>query len=229
MNGTLTGVGVGPGDPELLTLKAARLIAAADVVAYPCNRDGDSQARRIAAAHLCCGQQELPITLSFDRDHGGTDPGYDHAAGEISTHLRAGRDVVVLCEGDPLFYGSFGYLLERLPQSCCQVVPGITSVSAASALAARMLVSGRQSLAVIPAAASDAHLRDALQRHDSVVVLKAGRARTRIVALLEQTGRSRDAIYFEQIGREQQCRVDDVTHLPPEPGSYFALFLVSRS
>ena len=154
MNGTLTGVGVGPGDPELLTLKAARLIAAADVVAYPCNRNGDSQARRIAAAHLRCGQRELAITLSFDRDRGGTDPGYDHAAGEISTHLSAGRDVVVLCEGDPLFYGSFGYLLQRLPDRCCHVVPGITSVSAASALATRMLVSGRQSLVVVPGGAA---------------------------------------------------------------------------
>ncbi len=111
--GTLYGVGVGPGDPELLTLKAVRILQSVPVVAYPATPQGGAQARDIAAAWLT-GQREIPIVMPCMLDRGPVNQGYDEAAVAIADELAAGRDVAVLCEGDPLFYGSFSYLLQRL-------------------------------------------------------------------------------------------------------------------
>jgi precorrin-2 C(20)-methyltransferase len=129
--GRLYGVGVGPGDPDLVTLKAARLIGAADVVAYPRAR-GDGVARTIAGPHLRVGVIELPLTYPVtveptDDYEAELAAFYDRSAAGIATHLDAGRDVVVLCEGDPFFYGSFMYLHERLAHRYpTEVVPGVT-------------------------------------------------------------------------------------------------------
>ena len=137
MTGRLYGVGVGPGDPELMTLKAARLIAAADVVAYHCARHGRSIARSIAAAHLRPEQVEealvYPVTTEATDHPGGyqgaIDEFYAEAAARLAAHLDAGRDVVLLAEGDPLFYGSYMHMHKRLaPRYRTEVVPGVTSV-----------------------------------------------------------------------------------------------------
>jgi precorrin-2/cobalt-factor-2 C20-methyltransferase len=128
--GTLYGVGVGPGDPELLTLKAVRILQSVPVVAYPATPQGSAQARDIAAQWLN-GQREIPIAMPCMLDRGPVNAGYDEAAIAIAEELTAGRDVAVLCEGDPLFYGSFSYLLQRLGDRFpCAVIPGINSVSA---------------------------------------------------------------------------------------------------
>src|ERR1700761_5273448 len=140
--GTLYGVGLGPGDPELVTVKAARLIGAADVVAYHCARHGRSTARRIAEPYLREGQIEeqlvYPITVETTDHPGGyrgaLDDFYVEAAARLASHLDAGRDVVVLAEGDPFFYGSYMHLHERLAHRYeAQGVPGGTSVAAARA------------------------------------------------------------------------------------------------
>ena len=103
MSGTLYGLGIGPGDPELLTLKAVRILAAAPVLAWPAPLEGDGMARRIAAAHIPTGRIEIAIRMGFTVDRAGTEAAYDRAAAEIAQHLEAGRDVAVLCEGDPFF------------------------------------------------------------------------------------------------------------------------------
>jgi precorrin-2 C20-methyltransferase/precorrin-3B C17-methyltransferase len=137
--GRLYGVGVGPGDPELMTIKARRRIEEADVVAYPVARHGRSVARRVAAPYLD-GQLELALTYPVtteDPDHpdgydGALRDFYDESARRIAEHLDAGRDVAVLCEGDPFFYGSYMYLHERLAHRYeTEVVAGVTSFSAA--------------------------------------------------------------------------------------------------
>src|SRR5690606_17546384 len=148
-SGHLYGVGLGPGDPELITRKAARLIAEADVVAYYSGTHGRSIARSIAADLIPEGVVEerlvYPVTTGTTDHPGGYEGAiaefYDDSARRLAEHLERGRDVVVLCEGDPLFYGSYMYLHDRLAlRFPAEVVPGVTSVSAASAAVARPLV-----------------------------------------------------------------------------------------
>jgi len=113
MSGTLYGIGVGPGDPELITLKAHRILKACSVVAYPAPDDGTSFARSIVSEFLSPSQKEIPIVIPMRVERFPAANVYDEKAKEIAEHLSAGEDVVVLCEGDPFFYGSFMYLFER--------------------------------------------------------------------------------------------------------------------
>ena len=147
-SGTLYGIGVGPGDPELITLKALRILRACPVVAYPAPENGDSMARAIAATHLPGGQEEIVIRMPLDAGHGPLEAAYDKAARVVAGHLDKGRDVAALCEGDPFFYGSFMYLFGRLADGHrVEVVPGVSSLVAGpaalgTALAARVEVAG---------------------------------------------------------------------------------------
>lgn len=227
--GTLYGVGVGPGDPELLTLKAVRILQSVPVVAYPATPQGSAQARDIAAQWLD-GKREIPIAMPCMLDRGPVNQGYDEAALVIAEELAAGRDVAILCEGDPLFYGSFSYLLQRLGDHFpCVVIPGINSVSAAAAAAAMPLITGEQRLTVIPATAGDEALRRALLDSDSVAILKPGRHRPRLLELLRETGRTDDVLYIEQASRAGQRIIEFFEEIPATPGPYFALFLVIRA
>ncbi|MGB7391454.1 SAM-dependent methyltransferase, partial [Marinomonas sp.] len=134
--GRFIGVGVGPGDPELITLKALRLIQGASVVSYLANGEGNSQAKNIACeafSGVTHQQNEIAIVMPMSTDREEANKAYDGGAQAIADELENGRDVVFLCEGDPLFFGSFAYLLERLEgQFSCQVVPGVSSINAAS-------------------------------------------------------------------------------------------------
>lgn len=230
--GCFYGVGVGPGDPELITLKALRLIQNAAVVSYLANDSGQSQARAIACeafANVRTEQVEIAINMPMSIDRRLANQAYDEGAEQIRQQLEAGRDVVFLCEGDPLFFGSFAYLLERLQSGFeCQVVPGISSVHAASAALQAPLTMLKESFVVVSGRHSDEQIRTALQQHDSVVIMKAGQARPRILALLEETGRNNDARYLEYIGRENQRVESSISALMNEPGPYFSLFVITR-
>ncbi|CDH43555.1 precorrin-2 C(20)-methyltransferase [Candidatus Contendibacter odensensis] len=227
--GTLYGVGVGPGDPELLTLKAVRILQSVPVIAYPATPQGSAQARDIAAQWLD-DKREIPIAMPCMLDRGPVNQGYDEAALVIAEELAAGQDVAILCEGDPLFYGSFSYLLQRLGDRFpCVVIPGINSVSAAAAAAATPLITGEQRLTVIPATAGDEVLRRTLLDSDSVAILKPGRHRPRLLELLRETGRADDVLYIEQASRTGQRIIESFEEIPATPGPYFALFLVVRA
>lgn len=230
LKGTFYGVGVGPGDPELLTLKAFRLIQESHVVSYLSNVAGSSQARTIAEGALDSGSElplEIPIVMQMSNDRELANQAYDQGAAAIKKQLDAGLDVVFLCEGDPLFFGSFAYLLERLQgEYRCQVIPGISSVNAAASSLVEPLTLLKESFAVVSGRHSDQQIKQALESHDSVVIMKAGRARPRILALLEQCGRSQDARYLEYIGREQEFIEVDIKRLPAQAGPYFSLFVV---
>jgi len=231
--GTFIGVGVGPGDPELITLKALRAIRKADVISYIANDKGESQAKYIAREALDevdDGQQEIPVCMPMCNDRNIANEVYDKAASEIREQLEQGRDVVFICEGDPLFFGSFTYLLERLEDDCpCQVIPGISSINSASAALRHPLTMLKESLVVVSGRHSDEQLHDALLRHDSVVIMKAGRARPRILALLKETNRWDDARYLENIGRRDEIIFEDMDVLDDEAGPYFSLFIVTRA
>ncbi len=221
--GTLYGVGLGPGDPELVTLKAARVIAAADVVAYHSAGHGRSIARRIAEPHLRAGQLEehlvYPVTTGTT-DHPGGYRGamadfYADAAGRLAEHLSAGRDVALLAEGDPLFYSSYMHLHTRLADRFATViVPGVTSVSAASAAIATPLVTGEEVLTVLPGTLGVAELARRLGDADAAVVMKLGRTYPQVREALTLAGRLDEARYVEQASTAGQkvlpaAEVDD--------------------
>ena len=238
--GCFIGVGVGPGDPELLTLKAWRLIQSVPVLSYLTNKDGVSQSRDIARLSIESvpnltgvkeaqkGQQtEIGIYMPMKTDRGAANDAYDQGAARIASCLDAGQDVVFLCEGDPLFYGSFSYLLSRLQERfSCEVVPGITSVNAAAATLLQPLTMLKESFAVINGRHTDEQILSALKQHDALVIMKAGQARPKILNLLAMSGRLADAQYLEYIGRDNQRIVKDVGELSAEVGPYFSLFVV---
>lgn len=226
------GVGVGPGDPGLVTLKAADYIRGAEVVSYIEGSKGSSQARRIASELLKtadANQRELAIVMPMSDDRAVANRVYDEAASDIQNAIDAGLRVVFLCEGDPLFFGSFTYLLSRLAHNRCEVVPGISSIHAASSALRSPLTLLQESFAVVSGRHNSAQLVEALKTHDSVVIMKAGRSRPRILDALAQTGRSADAAYLEYIGRDNECIETDVTRLEAAPGPYFSLFVVTRN
>ncbi len=151
MSGVLYGVGLGPGAADLITLRAARLIEGAKVIAYPALAGGESFARSIAAGLIPAGVQEIVIDLPMSTERAPAQAAYDRGAAEIAAVLEAGGDVVALCEGDPLFYGSFMYLLARLRDRFrVEIVPGVTSVTACAAAAGMPLAARNEVVTVLP-------------------------------------------------------------------------------
>lgn len=232
-HGCFYGVGVGPGDPELITLKAARLIQQADVISFLVNDKGHSQSKDIAAEVLSLAQKtqlEIPLLMPMAENPEVGNKVYDKAAIDIQTQLKQGKNVVFLCEGDPLFFGSFGYLLQRLQTSFnCQVIPGISSPHAASAALKMPLTMLKESFSVISGRHDDDHINQTLKDYDSVVIMKAGRARPRLLALLNKCNRLHEASYLEYIGRDNEIVTTDVSSLDKAAvGPYFSLFVVIR-
>lgn len=221
------GVGVGPGDPELITLKAARIIESSEVICYLANKEGHSQSKGIAHVHIHSTHIELPIYMPMSDDPTVGSAVYDEAAMAIGNYLKQGKSVVFLCEGDPLFFGSFSYLLERLTEHyTCEVIPGIASPNGASARLQKPLTMLKESFAVISGRHTDSHIVHTLNNFESVVIMKAGRNRVRILNLLKETNREADAHYLEYIGRDNEKIIEDISLLEKEAGPYFSLFVV---
>ncbi|MEM7693389.1 MAG: precorrin-3B C(17)-methyltransferase [Pseudomonadota bacterium] len=185
-SGTLQVVGVGPGDPDLMTLKAVNILKSIAVVAYPQTTTG-SFAARIAAPHIRAAEH-LPFTVPMSGD-GAAEAAYDRAAAAIAEHLSRGRDVALLCEGDPMLYGSAASVMARLSHVPTRIVPGVIAASACAAAANRSLARGNTPVTILPATASDAALRSAMESDHSLVIYKMGRQTGRVAALARRTGR----------------------------------------
>jgi precorrin-2 C20-methyltransferase/precorrin-3B C17-methyltransferase len=234
--GRLFGVGVGPGDPELVTVKAARIIAAADVIAYPIapRRGATGVARTIALPHMRDGVIEMALTdpiTTEQTDHPGGYEGaisdfYDESAAAIAEHLDAGRDVVVLCEGDPFFYGSYMYLHERLSDRYpTEVVPGVTSVSAAAAAAGVPLVKRDDILTVLPATLPEDELASRLRAADAAVVMKLGRTFPPVARAASVAGVASRAVWVAHAASAGQ-RVARLSDVDADNVPYMSLVLV---
>jgi precorrin-2/cobalt-factor-2 C20-methyltransferase len=226
MTGTLYGLGVGPGDPELMTLKAVRLLGQVPVIAYPAAGDGDSSARAIAAGFIPPGATEIAIKVPMR-------PGripveiYDAAAERIADHLAAGRDVAVLCEGDPLFYGSFMYLHDRLASRFpCLVVPGVSSLTACAASAGQPLAGRNAVLTVLPATLDDADLTARLENTEAAAIIKVGRHLPRLRALIEACGLTARATYVEHASRPDE-KVLPLANIGNAEAPYFSMILIA--
>ena len=205
MSGILYGVGVGPGDPELMTVKAWRLISTAKVIAYLAANGGESTARSIAAPFITEGAEELVIDMPMRVDPDAGQAAYDNGAKSIAAHLSAGTDVVVLCEGDPFFYGSFMYLFERLAQQFkTVVVPGVTSISASSAELGQPLCSRDDVLKILPAILDSGKLREELSTAQSAAIIKVGRHFSKVKEVLRSLDLEGRATAISHATQEQQ-------------------------
>jgi precorrin-2/cobalt-factor-2 C20-methyltransferase len=175
-SGTLYGVGVGPGDPELMTVKAWRLISTADTIAYLAANGGESTARAIAAPFIDPDTDEIVIDMPMRVEREPAQKAYNDAATRISVRLAEGENVVMLCEGDPFFYGSFMYVFERLSDKFnCVVVPGVTSINASAAAIGQPLCERNEALKILPATMDEAALERELSTTQAAAIMKVGR------------------------------------------------------
>ncbi len=225
--GTLYGLGVGPGDPELLTLKAHRILRAAPVLAYPAPVEGESMARAIAAPHLPGGQTEIAIRMPLDAARFPAEDVYAAAASDISDHLRAGRDVAALCEGDPFFYGSFMYLFARLADDHkVEIVPGVSSPMACAAALRAPLAAKNDVLSVLPAPLDEEVLRARLEACDAAAIVKVGRHIAKVRRVLGDLGLEARARYIERASLAAE-RILPLAEAE-DPAPYFSMILVHR-
>jgi len=226
MSGTLFGLGVGPGDPELITLKALRVIEAAPVIAYPAPDTGDSLARAIAAPHIPAGKTEIAVRTPMVPGNFPAHDVYDHYAQEIGAHLEAGRDVAVLCEGDPFLYGSFMYLFARLAGDFeARVVPGVSSLGACAAAAGVPLVSRNEVLTILPGPLAEGELEARIKASAAVAVMKVGRHLDKVRRVIDRLGLSANAHYVEHASMANQ-RIVPLAELDKAKAPYFSMILI---
>ncbi len=227
MVGKLYGVGLGPGDPELMTLRAHRLILAAKVVAYPTLAGGDSFARSIAADVIPKGAREIVMDVPMSTARAPAQAAYDAGAAEIAAALEAGEDVVCLCEGDPFFYGSFMYLFARLNARFeVEVVPGVTSITTCAARAGLPLAARNERLTVLPGPLPEAELRARIEGAESVAIMKVGRHMAKIRGVIDKLGLTSRAVYVERASLPQEvvCPLAEA----PETAPYFSMILLTK-
>ncbi|MCV6823242.1 MULTISPECIES: precorrin-2 C(20)-methyltransferase [Halocynthiibacter] len=227
MSGVFYGVGLGPGAPDLMTLRAAKLISEARVIAYPSLEGGDSFARSIAAEHIRDGIQEIRLDIPMTVAREPAQAAYDKGAAEISAVLETGQDVVCLCEGDPFFYGSFMYLFARVSKRFeTVVVPGVTSVTACAAVSASPLAARNERVTILPGPLPEEELRHRIEGAESVAVMKVGRHLPKIRAVIDELGLLAQATYVERASLPDQvvCPLAEA----PDSAPYFSMILLTK-
>jgi precorrin-2/cobalt-factor-2 C20-methyltransferase len=223
--GIFYGIGVGTGDPEYLTLKAVRLIQQADIIAYLKSEQGVSIARDIASEWIS-DQRQMSILMPYKINRNAANKAYDLAAEKISDSLQQGLNIAFICEGDPLFFGSYIYLHQRIsPKYRCQIVAGISSINTASALAQIPLTQQNETLAVVTSRNTDQEILSALENYSSVIIMKAGIARPRLLALIKQSKRLENSCYIQRAGQKGEEIIKDISQLEGK-GDYFSLLIV---
>ena len=228
MTGTLYGLGVGPGDPELITVKALRILRAAPVIAYPAPEQGESLARAIVAPHLPGGQREIVIRMKLAPGSFPDSGVYDAAAADITAELGAGNDVAVACEGDPFFYGSFMYLFARVVERFpVEVVPGVSSLTACAAALGAPLASLNDILTVLPGPLDAATLKARLEQTEAAAIIKVGRHFGKVRGVLNDLGLADRARYIARATLPDQDALP-LDRVVAADVPYFSMILVHR-
>lgn len=233
--GTLYGVGVGPGAPDLMTLRAVRLLQRADVIAIPRRSEQDvSLAWRIAEENVgpVAGQERLPLTFPMTRDPARLRAAWEAAFDAIATRLERGRTVAFVTEGDPLVYSTFIHLLReaprRFPAARIEIVPAVTSLTAVPAAAGIPLADGDDRIAILPATYGVDDLAAVLRTFDTVVLMKVGSVMADVVAALEAEGLVERAVYVSRASTAGEQVVRDVRTLREHRCDYFSMVVVAR-
>jgi precorrin-2/cobalt-factor-2 C20-methyltransferase len=232
--GTLYGVGVGPGDPELLTFKAVRVLREVDSIYYPCHERGDeSLAFAIVSALELPAEKFEAVSLSMSRARGADLAAYEAIGRRIVADLQQGRSAAWITEGDPLCYSTFIYIRQRVlglwPQATVEIVPGITSFQAAAARAGVAVAGLDQRFAVVPAAYGLANLTELLAQFATLFLIKI---HTQVECLLDQLAALPfpvHSVYLEWIGTDRERIVTDLTTLRGMKLPYFSLVILQRA
>jgi precorrin-2/cobalt-factor-2 C20-methyltransferase len=228
MTGRLYGIGVGPGDPELITVKGLRLLRETPVLAYPAPEKGDSLARSIVAGHLNGAKTEVPIRMPIVAARFPAQAVYDEAVETLSEHLGAGRNVAVLCEGDPFFYGSFMYLFGRMAERFpVEVIPGVSSLTACAAVLGAPLAARNDVMTVIPAPLESDLIKARLKENDAAAIIKVGRHFARVRGLLAELGLAAQAHYVERATMENE-RILPLQEVDDSAVPYFSMIIVHK-
>lgn len=233
-SGTLFGIGVGPGDPELLTLKALRIIQAAPVICVPQSETRpESYALGIVRCHLDLDRQEI-LRLPFPVDDPEGAAGvWRSGADTLAQLLYRGQDVAFITEGDPMLFSTFIYMLEAItedhPSIPVEIIPGVSSVMAAAASSKVPLATHGQRLAVLPTVYGIEDLSEAIARYDTIVLMKVNRELLKSLDNLESLGLADKTVYVRRVGTPGEKVVHDVAKLTQEDIDYFSLLIVKRS
>lgn len=233
-HGILYGVGVGPGDPELLTLKAVRALKAADVIALPKSKEeSDSIALSIVNGAVDITNKEtVELMFPMTKDKEVLREARKDAAAAIADRLEAGKNVACITLGDPLFYSTFSYLiplvLEKLPQAEIKIIPGISSVMASAAAAITPLAEADERLAVIPATYEPEKLRDVLNDFDTIVLMKVNKVFDKVLGLLSELGLKDRAVFVERCGGDKERVVRNLESLRGERLDYLSMVIVKK-
>ncbi|CUA93193.1 precorrin-2 C(20)-methyltransferase [Pannonibacter indicus] len=232
--GRLYGVGTGPGDPELMTVKAVRILGEADVIAWFAKAGRTGNGRRIADSMIRPGVEELPLYYPVTTEIGKHEAAYttcleafyEESAKAIAAHLNAGRTVAVLSEGDPMFYGSYMHMHVRLADRfAVEVIPGITAMSGCWSRTGVPIAQGDDVLSVLPGTMGEAELQRRLADTEAAVIMKIGRNLPKVRRALAACGRLEDAIYVER-GTMAAEKVVRLAAKPDDAAPYFSLVLV---
>jgi precorrin-2/cobalt-factor-2 C20-methyltransferase len=225
MSGRLYGIGLGPGDPELLTLKAYRVLQAVPVIAYPASPDGRCISRSIVADYLRPEQLEIPMVLPFKLEE-SSQPYYDKMAESLADHLQTGRDVGVLCEGDPFFFGTFMYIFNRLADRFpTEVIPGVSSVMASAGMLGRPLTYRNDVFMALMGTLPAEAIAERLRLADAAVIMKLGRNFVKVRGVLAELGLLDRALYIERATTTHQ-RIVPIQEVDPTQVPYFAMIVL---
>ncbi len=231
--GRLYGIGVGPGDPELLTLKAHRILQQVPLVFVPqAATSGDSLALGIVRKVLDPDSQEIMRIIFPTNNERGAREVWRRAACRIAERLKEGQDAAFIAEGDPMLYSTFSYVLKNIredyPDVPVEIVPGVSSVMAAAASAEAPLVTHGQSLAVLPASYGIGALREAITSHDTVVLMKVNRAMIQALTELDNLSLTGKSIYVKRATTDREQVVHDLKQLADDDLDYFSLLIVRK-
>jgi len=229
IQGILYGIGVGPGDPELLTLKAQRLINECDILAYPAPEVGDGMALQIVRPLLTKDPDFFPLRIPIEISPFPAQKAYDQAAEVLKIPLESGKSVAVICEGDPFFYGSFMYLFERLATKFkTEIVPGVSSPMACAAVLKIPLVSSNEILSILPGPLEEKVLRQRLLETDAAAIIKVGRHIPKIRRVLRHLRLEHCALYVEHATMHNQ-QIIPIENLEAQKVPYFSMILVRKN
>ncbi len=230
MKGILYGIGVGPGDPELLTRKAVRVLEDVDCVAVPvAERDKESTARKIAGSHIRAGCRIVELDFPMTRDRERLAEAWRQGCETIKGMLNQGQSVAFLTLGDAMLYSTYIYIYQELERDGYRVmtIPGITSFSAAAATGGIPLAFGDEKMAVIPGSAVEDLNNGKLDYFDTVVIFKVARQYQKLLAALEKAGRLESSILVVSCGHPEERVITDLKSVAEEELSYFSL-IISR-
>ncbi|PKN43205.1 MAG: precorrin-2 C(20)-methyltransferase [Deltaproteobacteria bacterium HGW-Deltaproteobacteria-18] len=233
MSGHLYGIGVGPGDPELLTIKAAGILGRVDVIlAASSTKNDDSLALDIARPHLKADARVIRLGFPMSRDTGTLQSAWEENARLVLNELAKGHDAAFLTLGDPLLYSTFAYLLRTLrslaPEQAVTVIPGITSFQAVAAATETVLAESAQNLLILPGIRDAADLRRSLESADNAVILKAYTNFSAIRDELRTLPTKAHCVFASRMGMKDQFITRSLDEAPDNP-TYLSLMLLTKN